>query len=324
MKIRLSCDVKDIEKFINSIQKKYHFNDEDFNELLKLYQQVQLVITPYAEYRINRYTTGVELIDRGTAAAVAMSLGTGFDRLQERYMREEKLSEAYMLDCIAAELMLIMYSEFNLSYARFHRRYVERYVFIGDAIPVTTMRDVLDFITCGVKKSTTIENKMGKAIDSSLSVEAGKQSGKNPDGEVVKQSDKKTSNDAVKQSNKNPSSEAVKQSNKNSGREAENAAEKKLAYRDNITANEYGVLTPSKSVVFYAILSENPSVRCRGICLGCGNADCENRYQEVRQLPERVQNDRTIKKDNKVVELNYGYQRIFGRNNLAELNKKDK
>jgi hypothetical protein len=116
----------------------------------------------------------------------------------------------------------------------------------------------------------------------------------------------------------------VKQSDKNLGDEAENAAEKKLAYRDNITANEYGVLTPSKSVVFYAILSENPSVRCRGICLGCGNADCENRYQEVRQLPERVQNDRTIKKDNKVVELNYGYQRIFGRNNLAELNKKDK
>jgi hypothetical protein len=88
-------------------------------------------------------------------------------------------------------------------------------------------------------------------------------------------------------------------------------AENKLAYRDNITANEYGVLTPSKSVVFYAILSENPAVKCRGICLGCGNTECENRYQEEKQLPES-QNQKKKETGNKVVELNYGYQRIFG------------
>jgi hypothetical protein len=262
MKIRLSCDVKNIDSFIAGIRKKYHFNENDVDELLEIYQQIQLVITPYAEYRINRHTTGVELIDRGTAAAVAMSLGAGLDRLQERYMREEKLSEAYMLDCISSELLLVMYKEFNSSYARFHRRYVERYVFIGDAIPVTAMRDVLEFIAVGGVKAK--EEK--------------------PDGEV----------DA-------------------------DEPEKKLAYRDAVAANEYGVLTPSKSVVFYAVLSENPASRCRGICLDCGNTDCENRYQEARQLPESINtthhDNHDYNREKKVVELNYGYQRIFGNKN---------
>jgi hypothetical protein len=265
MKIRLGCDVRDVDSFINTVQKKYHFTENDFSELSDIYQQIQLVITPYAEYRINRHTTGVELIDRGTATAVAMSLGAGLDRLQERYMREEKLSEAYMLDCISSELLLIMYKEFNLSYARFHRRYVERYVFIGDLLPVTAMRDVLEFIATGnVGSGTSDEIKQENA-------------------KTDTKSDTKTNTDA----------------------------ENKLAYRDNITANEYGVLTPSKSVVFYAILSENPAVKCRGICLGCGNTECENRYQEEKQLPES-QNQKKKETGNKVVELNYGYQRIFG------------
>jgi hypothetical protein len=66
-------------------------------------------------------------------------------------------------------------------------------------------------------------------------------------------------------------------------------------------------------------LSENPATKCKGICLGCGNANCENRYQEVRQLPESISNTvkdkREGKQGNKVVELNYGYQRIFGGKN---------
>jgi hypothetical protein len=201
-----------------------------------------------------------------------MSLGAGLDRLQERYMREEKLSEAYMLDCISSELLLVMYKEFNVSYARFHRRYVERYVFIGDAIPVTAMRDALDFISKRNQEDTETgdkEKSVGEAhSEMEITTAAGTDAGE------------------------------------------------KLAYRDTISANEYGVLTPSKSVVFYAVLSENPAARCQGICLGCGNADCENRYQEVRQLPESIsrtgKSGREDRKENKVVELNYGYQRIFG------------
>ena len=47
--------------------------------------------------------------------------------------------------------------------------------------------------------------------------------------------------------------------------------------KDNeIIANKYGVLTPAKSVVFYAILTENPAQICEGICENCNNKSCEN------------------------------------------------
>lgn len=60
-----------------------------------------------------------------------------------------------------------------------------------------------------------------------------------------------------------------------------------------IKANEYGVMTPSKTVIFYAVLSENPVHACAGICDSCTNAECNYRKKE----------------DN--IKLNYGYQRIF-------------
>ena len=53
---------------------------------------------------------------------------------------------------------------------------------------------------------------------------------------------------------------------------------------DDITANEYGVLTPSKSVIFYAILTENPKQICEGICGSCKNANCENRVKDCQPV----------------------------------------
>lgn len=61
-----------------------------------------------------------------------------------------------------------------------------------------------------------------------------------------------------------------------------------------IRANEYGVLFPSKSVLFYALLSDNPHNACVGICSTCSNTSCGYRVRE----------------DN--IRLNYGFQRIFG------------
>lgn len=260
MKIRINLDINDIEDFIDMVIGRYHFEATDKKQLLDIYQQLQLVITPYAEYRINQYSTGIEMIDRGTATAVAMSLGAGVDKLQDRYVREEKLSEAYMIDCLASELLLIMYKEFNASYARFHRRYVDRYVFVGDQIPASSIQDILNNIR-GKRKCFEAEDKNEKSE------------------EVVSDS-------------KHP-----------------------LEYTEDIMANEYGVLTPSKSVVFYAVLSENPATKCQGICMGCGKADCENRLDIARQLPEgleKKQGETKEKKQSNIVELNYGYQKIFG------------
>lgn len=247
MKIRINVDVQDANSFVDRIIKKYHFEDKDKGDLIDVYHQIKQVISPSAEYRINQLTTGVDIIDKGTSAAVSMTLGYEIDDLQEQYEDENKLQEAYMIECIASELLLLMYGEFNKCYARFHRRYVSRYVFVGDAIPVDSMDKILKYIEGNRKEESRLYE--GK---------------------------------------------------------------------DRICANEYGVLTPSKSVVFYALLSENPATKCRGICEGCNKADCENSH--INDHSEN-NNDKSCKGNNINVfsvgksQMNYGFKRIFGDNN---------
>lgn len=238
MRIRLGADTKKPEKMIETVMSRYHFREEDRDELTEVLRRLRLVIAPYAEYKINQHTTGVDIIDKGTSAVVAMSLGAGVDELMSSLLKDERLQEAYMLDCLSSELLLEMYREFNTSYARFHRRYVERYVFVGGSVPLTEMAGILEYLHDGALAKEDVRGDLGDSNN-----------------------------------------------------------------QDVITANEYGVLTPSKSVVFYAILSENPSTVCGGICYSCDRAECENR------LDERLR----AKSSN--TELNYGYQRIFSQQN---------
>lgn len=236
MKIRISVEQQNKEIFINSVIEKYHFDENKEKELIGVYDQMLLGIGAYAAYRINTHVTGVNDIDNNQAAIVAMTLGAGVDRLQESYIRKEQLEKSYMLECIANELLLKMYKEFNKAYARFHRRYVMKYVFIGNDISLTEIPKLLEEIK-------------------------GKKNGEDS---------------------------------------------------NEIRSNEYGVLFPSKSVVFYAVLSENPKAECEGICARCENTSCENRYVEDKEdSDEKIKTEEIPKQTS--INMNYGFQRIFGK-----------
>lgn len=238
MKVRMSVEQDNTEHFIEGIMVKYHFPVSDKEALLQVYENVRRYMAPYAVYRINSRMRGIPLIDNNQCAIVAMTLGEGIDRLQQYYEQENALAESYMAECVANELLLLMYAEFNRSYPKFHRRFVQRYVFIGEEIPLTCMEDLVDEIY-----------------------------GRNRQEEKQSQ---------------------------------------------DIRANEYGVLFPSKSVVYFAVLSDNPSQNCQGICVNCRNASCGNRMHDTRQLGERQkvadEKDETAATG---IELHYGYQRIF-------------
>lgn len=272
MKVRMMVEQTNIDSFINQIVSKYHYSDKDKNALRKVYDEIIACIGPYASYRINQRVTGISVIDDNQSAVVAMTLGIGVDRLADKYMSDGKIDEAYMIDCIANELMLGMYTEFNQIYARFHRRYVQRYVFIGNEIPLTNIPEILDEIK-GRK------NKNSGGIDA----------------------EKEDTNDVINADNTSDVNTANVES-------------------DEITSNEYGVLLPSKSVVFYAVLSDNPSTLCEGICSGCKNENCENRMSlDIQNKQGTVGPNNSMKKedisDRAKANLNYGYQRIFGTNN---------
>lgn len=61
-----------------------------------------------------------------------------------------------------------------------------------------------------------------------------------------------------------------------------------------VTCNAGYCMTPKKSVAFYALLTREPGVRCKGVCTGCRREDCPNKIKEGHPLP-------------------YGYARILGR-----------
>lgn len=71
-----------------------------------------------------------------------------------------------------------------------------------------------------------------------------------------------------------------------------------------VTCNEAYCMIPKKSVVFYAALTLDSSVKCAGICLGCGRRDCPNRMEEKEAFSLHFA-DMTDRP------LPYGYQRIF-------------
>ena len=73
-----------------------------------------------------------------------------------------------------------------------------------------------------------------------------------------------------------------------------------------VTCNEAYCMIPKKSVVFYAALTQDPNVRCAGICMGCGRKDCPNRMEEKEDFPLHFA-DMTDRP------LPYGYSRIFSR-----------
>lgn len=253
MKIRMSIEQSDIKNWLKRLITKYHFEASDYDALYKIYERMQMHMNPYATYRLNHRMTGLPVIDDAQVAIVAMTLGSGIDSLKERYIKKEQLTEAYMLDCIANELLLDLYREFNNSYAKFHRRYIKRYVFIGNEISPTAIPSILQDIK-GIKPVTEVE--CATELTSEQSADA-------------------------------------------------------LREREEIVSNEYGVLTPSKSVVFYALLTDNANQACEGICMGCSNVNCENRADKYIQLSPFEVEAKKEKAPEKEA-LNYGYMRIFG------------
>ncbi len=85
---------------------------------------------------------------------VVMSLGNGVDCLQERYSERELLSQSYMIEILASELLLQGYAAYN-HYIRDNTDWhVARYHFLGseDDFPLEMLPDLLKeftpLITC--------------------------------------------------------------------------------------------------------------------------------------------------------------------------------
>lgn len=72
-----------------------------------------------------------QVAEAGLAQEVVMTLGAGVDRLQEELLSEGKLTEAYMVEVLGSEILLLAYTVFN-SWVKEHTDFVvKRYYFLG-------------------------------------------------------------------------------------------------------------------------------------------------------------------------------------------------
>lgn len=215
-------ELKITECFLDSVMKKFHFGSEE----RELFHQIGQEVEDAAAGRAGFWCAGYRDTEKKLAAA-ALTLGAGVDELQDRFAQKGLLTEMYMAETIAEELLLAAYRDFNRWMEKKSGLHVARYFFFGaqEAYPLSELPSAL-----------------------------------------------------------------------------------KLLEQQEVQCNRVCCLTPKKSVVFLAELTDEENVRCEGICMGCGRKDCPNRWEENDDRKGLRWPDLTA-----ALTLPYGYARILGR-----------
>lgn len=133
--------------FLRSVQKKFHYGEEQFEALLAVAEKMLPVMRKEAFWERGAVPGfKEEQGDSGTACeAVVMSLGEGLDDLQEDYSRRGMLLETYMLETLAGELLMKGYGVYNSSVKTEGTWHVARYHFPGsdENFPLEMLPDLL-------------------------------------------------------------------------------------------------------------------------------------------------------------------------------------
>lgn len=127
--IRINMGSEDIKHII----KRYHFREEDFLSLQALSGSMAPLLQVKAYYL---WKSGDSLIPQKDYAAVFLTLGSGVDEMQEIYLSKNCLSEAYMIECIAIEMLYKSYGELIREVQRQTGKWVEKMEFLGDTYPI--------------------------------------------------------------------------------------------------------------------------------------------------------------------------------------------
>lgn len=124
------------EKDLGNMCGRYHFGDAG----------LPLLRTVYADgIKECRASLFLRLNDReaGTAA-VLITLGEGIDRMQDRFMEEGRLSEAYMIECLAMELLNKAYICTEELLQEACGMWCSAYKFPGCELPLVMAAEIVD------------------------------------------------------------------------------------------------------------------------------------------------------------------------------------
>ncbi|WP_242839094.1 cob(I)yrinic acid a,c-diamide adenosyltransferase [Butyrivibrio sp. MC2021] len=114
--LNVSLDEACLQEFV----RRYHFNDTDKKEIIRLYRQLSPRV--HAEFHY---------VLEGDGAVVVMTLGTAFDELQDSFIQKGDINRAYMVDCLGLEIMSLAYDKIDEKLHELTGKYAGGYVFTG-------------------------------------------------------------------------------------------------------------------------------------------------------------------------------------------------
>lgn len=135
--------------FLEGVRRKFHYGDTKTAAFQAVAQEMLPLMREQAFWDSSAFSLESCQPEESADAVyerVIISLGGGLDALQEHYSEEGKLSESYMLEVLASELLLKGYGAYN-RYVRENRdRYVARYHFLGseEAFPLELLPELLE------------------------------------------------------------------------------------------------------------------------------------------------------------------------------------
>ena len=138
--------------FLEGVRKKYHYEETQASEFQVVAEEMLPLMCKEAFWE-RRVSSGENKHQSEecnmTYEQVAMSLGNGVDCLQERYSERELLSQSYMIEVLASELLLQGYAAYNQYIRENTDWHVARYHFLGseEDFPLELLPNLLKELT---------------------------------------------------------------------------------------------------------------------------------------------------------------------------------
>lgn len=143
--LNLQMDLTSAE--IKKMQMRYHFQEEDLNELCSFWQVLKPEIHAKAYYEVylEKESLPKELafIKELPVVVAIVTLGSGPDCLQELYLKEEQILSAYMIECFSMAVLEKAYELLNIELQKKLGLWINRYEFLGENYSLEKIEDIL-------------------------------------------------------------------------------------------------------------------------------------------------------------------------------------
>lgn len=121
------------EKQYEDMIRRYHFWERDLVRLREMGRMTQEASSSEVYFEVS---------EDGKRVPVIVTLGSGVDKLQERYMERVRMTESYMIECVAMELLENAYGQIAECIYACTGMWMSGIDFLGDKIPLGSMEEI--------------------------------------------------------------------------------------------------------------------------------------------------------------------------------------